>query len=231
MQPPKDPLDSLLDQWEKATPTPDHLESEVWRRIAVNDNPETTNWLGRLRAVFSRPSFSIAFAAACVLLGLFLFQLHATRQHQQRNLQLVQSYLHLIDPLLVSETGRASTPASPNLDALLAWMKTDLRLTDDQLARVRSVHEQLSPHLLLLAEKVAGMQQALASFEQARTTAGRIDFLEFATYVEARRRLDQECNESTRKLIAEASGVMTPQQRQLYLQALNPAIKSTGGSL
>jgi hypothetical protein len=230
MQAPKDPLDNLLDQWGKTTPAPDRLEPEVWRRIAVSDNPDAApGWLDRLKTVFARPSFSVAFAAACILLGLFLVQLHTSHQHAQRNVQLVQSYLRLIDPLLESDAGQTAAPKNHDLDALLAWMKTDLQLNDEQLARVRNVHEQLSPHLLALASKVAQMQQAFASFEQARTTAGQVDFLEFANYVEQRRRLDRECAESTRKLIAEASGVMTPQQRQQYLQLLNPALKTTGG--
>lgn len=233
MQAPQDPLDSLLDQWGKTTPTPDRLEPEVWRRIAVADNPDATpRWLDRLKIVFARPSFSVAFAAACILLGLFLFQLHVSHQHAQHNLQLAQSYLRLIDPLLETQPGPAAEQSQANLNALLAWMKTDLKLNDEQLARIRNVHEQLSPHLIALANKVAQMQQAFASFEQERTSAGQVDFLEFARYVEQRRRLDRECTESTRKLIAEASDVMTPQQRQQYLQLLNPALKTPGsGSL
>lgn len=232
MQTPKEPLDSLLDQWAKTTPAPDRLEPEVWRRIAVADEPDATpSLLARLKIVFARPSFSIAFAAACVLLGLFLFQLRVTRQHEQRNLQLAQSYLRLVDPLLESETGRATPPAAANLDALLAWMKSDLKLNDDQLARIRNVHEQLSPQLIALAHKVSQMQQAFAGFEQARTSEGQVDFLEFARYVEQRQRLDRECNESTRKLIAESSGVMTPEQRQQYLRLLTPSRSASSHSL
>lgn len=233
MQAPKDPLDTLLDQWGKGTPGPDHLEPEVWRRIAVADNPDDApSWLDRLKTVFSRPSFSIAFAAACVLFGLFLFQLRTSQRHAERNVQLAQSYLRLIDPLLESQPGPSVEQSNANLDALLAWMKTDLQLNDDQLARIRNVHEQLSPRLVALANKVAQMQQAFASFEQTRQSAGQVDFIEFASYVEQRRRLDRECTESTRKLIAEASDVMTPQQRQQYLQLLNPALKNPGsGSL
>lgn len=233
MQAPQDPLDNLLDQWGKTTPAPDRLEPEVWRRIAVSDNPDTApGWFDRLKTVFARPSFSVAFAAACILLGLFLFQLRVSHQHEQRNHQLVQSYLRLIDPLLESQTGLPATHGRENLDALLAWMKTDLQLNDEQLSRVRNIHEQLSPQLVSLASKVAQMQQTFATFEQTRTSAGQVDFVEFARYVEQRRHLDRECNESTRKLIAEASDVMTPQQREQYLQLLNPALKSTaGGSL
>jgi hypothetical protein len=229
MQPPKDPLDTLLDRWGQATPTPDRLDSEVWRRIAVTDNLDASpGFIERIKTIFARPSFTIAFATACVLLALLLVQVRITHQQAQRNLQLVQSYLRLVDPLLDPELN-SPTRKSENLDALLAWMKTDLQLTDQQLARIRNVHEQLSPHLLTLATQVSQMQRAFTEFEHERKSEGQIDFLEFARYVEQRRRLDRECTESTRKLIAEASDVMTPQQRQQYLQLLDPALKTTGG--
>ena len=234
MQPtPNDPLDALLDRLGQATPTPDRLEPEVWRRIAAADDiDETPNLLARIKTVFARPSFSIAFAAACVLLGLFLMEVRHSRQQAAHNVQLVQSYLRLVDPLLQPDLATATKHSGENLEALLDWMKTDLRLTDEQLARIKDVHEQLSPRLLTLAGQVAKMQQAFNQFEKERLSDGQVDFLQFARYVEQRRRLDQECTESTQRLIAEASDVMTPKQKQQYLQLLDPALKSTGsGSL
>jgi hypothetical protein len=235
MQPPKEPLDNLLDRWGQTTPAPDRLESEVWRRIAVADSPESdshadnSSLLARIKAVFARPSFSIAFGAACVLLGLFLVELRNSRQQAEHNLQLVQNYLRLVDPLLASSLNGTDPRASDNLDALLTWMKNDLQLNDQQLAKIKNVHEQLSPHLLALANQVAQMQRALTQFENERQSVGQVDFLEFARYIEQRRKLDRECGESTRRLIAEATDVMTPRQRQQYLQLLDPALKTTGG--
>ena len=235
MQPPKEPLDNLLDRWGQSTPAPDRLEHEVWRRIAVADSPDTDKpevapgLLARIKALFAQPSFSIAFAAACVLLGLFLDEVRNSNRQAQQYLQLVQSYLRLVDPLLAPAQSNADPRASANLDALLTWMKNDLQLNDQQLARIKNVHEQLSPHLLALASQVAQMQRALTQFENERQSAGQVDFLEFARYVDQRRKLDRECNESTRRLIAEATDVMTPQQRQQYLQLLDPALKTTGG--
>jgi hypothetical protein len=235
MQPPKEPLDNLLDRWGQTAPAPDRLEHEVWRRIAVVDSPDTdkpaipTSLLAHIKAMFARPSFSIAFAAACVLLGLFLVEVRTSNRQAQQNLQLVQSYLRLVDPLLAPGQNSVDPRASANLDALLTWMKNDLQLNDQQLAQIKNVHEQLSPHLLALASQVAQMQHALTQFENERQSAGQVDFLEFARYVEQRRKLDRECNESTRRLIAEATDVMTPQQRQQYLQLLDPALKTTGG--
>jgi hypothetical protein len=230
MQPPTDPLDKLLDRWGQSAPTPDRLESEVWRRIAVADTPdEAPNFFFRIKAVFARPSFTIAFTAACVLLALFIAEVRSSHNQAQRNLQLVQSYLRLVDPLLEPELNPPAARTSENLDALLAWMKNDLQLNEQQLARIKNVHEQLSPRLLALAGQVAQMQHAFTEFEKERQSAGQVDFLEFARYVDQRRRLDRECTESTRRLIAEASGVMNPKQREQYLQLLDPALKTTGG--
>ena len=120
-----------------------------------------------------------------------------------------------------------STPERPaDLDAQLAWMKTNLRLTDIQLQRIKALHEQSAPRLLALAAQVNGMQGEMAAFERERQTEDRVDFVEFARFVEERRRLDRECALSTEKLVTAAAEVMTPQQRQQYLNLLGPALKN-----
>jgi hypothetical protein len=101
MQPPSDPLDSLLDRWGKHPEPPPHLTTEVWRRIAVVDGrAERPGLLARIEAAFMRPSFAAAFIAACMLLGLFLAEVRLARLHAERGAQIAQSYLRLIDPLL-----------------------------------------------------------------------------------------------------------------------------------
>jgi hypothetical protein len=107
--PPPDPLDPLLDRWRDAPPPlADHLAPEVWRRIAAEEDPlPRPGRLVRIEEAFARPSFAVAFVAACTLLGLFLAEVRVSHLQAERNTQLVQSYLQLIDPLL--ET--AATPA------------------------------------------------------------------------------------------------------------------------
>jgi hypothetical protein len=114
---PPDPLDSLLDQWARQTPpSPEPLAPEVWRRIAMAEEPVKRSVWERLHAVFARPSFAAAFVAACVLLGLFLAEARRSRVQAEYNRELMQSYLRLIDPLLeaadrtnsVGETGAKS---------------------------------------------------------------------------------------------------------------------------
>jgi len=123
---------------------------------------------------------------------------------------------------------RNNPAATDNLSAQLAWMKTNLHLSDEQLARLRVLHEQSAPRLLALAAQVASMRTELAGFERERLATGRIDFLEIARYVDQRRALDRTCLDSTRTLVAASAEVMTPPQREHYLSLLEPALKSDG---
>jgi hypothetical protein len=47
-----------------------------------------------------------------------------------------------------------------------------------------------------------------------------VDFLEFARYVEIRRHVSRESLDSTRQLVQAAAGMMTPPQRQRYLELI-----------
>ncbi len=117
-----------------------------------------------------------------------------------------------------------------DLAAQLAWMKTNLGLDGEQLARIRALHEHSAPQLLALARQVVDMKQELAAFERERRTTGRIDFLEFAKFVEQRRELNRACLDSTRRLVAASAGLMTVAQREQYLTMLGPVRKSTEAS-
>lgn len=112
-----------------------------------------------------------------------------------------------------------------NLDCQLEWMKTELNLTNEQFARIKQIHEQSSPRLLALASEVARMREEYNAFEQERATDGRVDFIEFARFVEQRRTVDRECLTSTRRLVADASQVMNDRQRRRYLALLGPVLQ------
>ena len=107
-----DPLDALLTRsrsLQPPPPPPDALGKEVWRRIADAEISSEPSWWGRLEAVFSRPSFAAVFVAACTLFGLFLAEVRVSRMQAQRNVQLAQAYIHLIDPLLEQPTADLSS--------------------------------------------------------------------------------------------------------------------------
>jgi hypothetical protein len=105
MHPPSDPLDTLLDRLRETPEPPPHLKKEVWRRIAVVESEaERSGLWARIEAAFAVPSFSVAFVAVCMLLGLFLAEVRLSRLHAERSVQLAQSYLRLIDPLIDEST-------------------------------------------------------------------------------------------------------------------------------
>jgi hypothetical protein len=104
-----------------------------------------------------------------------------------------------------------------SLEGELAWMKTELQLSDAQFARIKELHEASSPRLRALAAQVAQMQQEFAAFEHSRRTSDRVDFIEFAQFVETRRTINRECMESTRRLVLASADVMNSRQRQRYL--------------
>ena len=113
MPAPNDPLDHLLDRWVDTPAPAEHLAAEVWRRISTAGEPEKTGWLARINEAFARPSFAVAFVAACMLFGLFLAEIRLSRLQVDYNTRLMQSYLRLIDPLLkTASSSSARTPGS-----------------------------------------------------------------------------------------------------------------------
>lgn len=113
-----------------------------------------------------------------------------------------------------------------DLSCQLSWMKSELRLTDEQFAQIKAVHEASSPRLLVLAAEVARMRDEYAAFERTRVATDRVDFIEFAHFVEQRRAIDRECLASTRRLVSAASDLLTPSQRERYLSLVAPTLRS-----
>jgi hypothetical protein len=126
---------------------------------------------------------------------------------------------------------RLHRPADPeSLDGQLAWMKSELRLSDAQYARIRELHEASSPRLRALAAQVAQMQAEFTAFENTRRATDGVDFIEFAQFVETRRNINRECLDSTRQLVQAAASEMTPLQREHYFGIVAATTPSTGPS-
>ena len=121
--------------------------------------------------------------------------------------------------------------ATDTLDGQLAWMKTELKLTDAQFARIKELHQASHPRLRAMAEQVAQMQTEFGEFERTRRATDRVDFLEFARFVESRRTLNRECLDSTRQLVLASAEVMTPNQRQHYIRLVSAAEPLVGSLL
>lgn len=121
--------------------------------------------------------------------------------------------------------------AVDTLEGQLAWMKSELRLTAPQFARIKALHQASHPRLQEMAEQVALMQTEFAEFEKTRRTTDRVDFLEFARFVETRRNLNRACLDSTRELVLASAEIMNPQQREHYLKLVTSAEPLVGALL
>ena len=121
--------------------------------------------------------------------------------------------------------------ATDTLEGQLAWIKTELKLTDAQFARIKELHQASHPRLRAMAEQVAQMQTEFGEFERTRRATDRVDFLEFARFVESRRTLNRECLDSTRQLVLASAEVMTRDQRQHYIRLVSTAEPLVGSLL
>lgn len=115
-----------------------------------------------------------------------------------------------------------------DLETQLAWMNSVLRLNEDQFARFKALHEEASPQLVEFATELQRTRAASAAFERRREETGEVDFLAFARLVEHRRAVDRDRDATARKLIETAVSVMTPDQRQRYLNLIAPALPPNG---
>lgn len=114
-------------------------------------------------------------------------------------------------------------PAGAGPDDVVAWMKSDLALTDEQFARISALHQQNSPQLREFAQQAEQMRREVEAFERVRRTEGRVDFLAFAQCLETWRRIDRDWSRATRHLVDATTDELTPDQRARYLTRLNPA--------
>jgi hypothetical protein len=121
-------------------------------------------------------------------------------------------------------------PGPGSIDGELAWMKSELSLSDAQFARIKSLHEASSPRLRALALQVVQLQAEFAAFENARRSTDRVDFVEFARFVEVRRDISRQCLDSTRELVMASASEMTPRQREHYLGIVSLAKPPTDPS-
>lgn len=121
--------------------------------------------------------------------------------------------------------------ATDTLEGQLAWMKSELKLTEPQFARIKELHQASHPRLQAMAAQVALMQTEFAEFEQTRRTTDRVDFLEFARFVESRRDLNRACLDSTKQLVLASAEVMDPDQRARYLHLVTSAEPLVGALL
>lgn len=109
----------------------------------------------------------------------------------------------------------------------LAWMRVELNLSDEQFQRIVALHQASSTQLRSLAVQIMAMQREMDAFEETRRKYDRVDFVEFARFVDDYRRVSEQAEASTRGLVLATADVMTPQQRAHYLELVQPLAPPT----
>jgi len=108
-----DPLARLFAAWKHdEPPSVPSVATEVRHRLSeLEAKRDRSSWVVRIEAVFSRPSFAAVFVSACVVLGLFLAEVQLSHRENERMARVEQSYLRLIDPLIIDSALEAVNPS------------------------------------------------------------------------------------------------------------------------
>ena len=92
-------LNALLREWQPQADLPRRFESEVWHRIALNEEKRSSwmnfDWLFRITC---QPRLAFAIVAMAVLLGTVLADWHAQRNYRHDVSASEARYIHSVDP-------------------------------------------------------------------------------------------------------------------------------------
>ena len=100
MNPETDPrLKALLHEWQPEADLPPRFESEVWHRIALNEEKHST-WLNFdwFFQITCQPRLAFAIVALAVLLGTGLANWQAVRGYHHEMAASKSRYIHSVDP-------------------------------------------------------------------------------------------------------------------------------------
>jgi hypothetical protein len=92
-------LKTLLHEWQPQADLPPRFESEVWHRIALNDE-KRSSWLNFdwLFQITCQPRLAFAIVVMAVFLGTGLANLQAVRSYHHEMAASKSRYIHLVDP-------------------------------------------------------------------------------------------------------------------------------------
>lgn len=102
----------------------------------------------------------------------------------------------------------------------LEWLHHELKLTDEQFAKVKEKHLAYRPTCEALCMKVAASQKKV----QALAQAGSIASPEIEAALQEQAAVHVECQKAMLKHLHETAAVMSPEQSQKYLDAMLPQV-------
>lgn len=114
----------------------------------------------------------------------------------------------------------ASTHDGGSMLPELEWLHHELKLTDEQFAKVRGKHLDYRPVCEALCMKVAAAQKKVQTLAQA----GNIASPEIEAALQEQAAVHVECQKAMLKHLHETAAVMSPEQSKKYLDAMLPHV-------
>lgn len=102
----------------------------------------------------------------------------------------------------------------------LEWLHHELKLTDEQFAKVKALHLAYKPVCEALCMKIAAAHRKV----QALADGGDIASVEFTAALQAQAAVRVECQQAMLKHLHESAAVMSPEQARQYLAAMLPQV-------
>jgi Spy/CpxP family protein refolding chaperone len=102
----------------------------------------------------------------------------------------------------------------------LEWLHHELKLTDEQFAKVQALHLAYKPTCEALCMKIAAAHRKV----QSLATSGDITSAEFAAALQAQGTVRVECQQAMLNHLHETAVLMSPEQARQYLAVMLPQV-------
>jgi hypothetical protein len=132
----------------------------------------------------------------------------------------------------ITRSHQQSVHKSVLLDSLpeLAWLRVDLKLTDDQFAKASALHLAYRPTCVTMCRNIADAQTRLDVL--ARSARGMTPELE--TAIQESARVHAQCRTKMLEHLYQTAGLLDDRQASRYLEKMIPhaldSTTTTGGS-
>jgi hypothetical protein len=120
----------------------------------------------------------------------------------------------------LSRGGSSHDTTSVLLDSMpeLAWLRTDLKLTDEQFSKVEQLHREYRPVCAEMCHRIAHSEADVAKLASAKN--GMTD--ELSKAIETHGRVIVECKRSMLEHLYQTASLMDEQQSRRYLDVALP---------
>lgn len=119
-----------------------------------------------------------------------------------------------------SVTTHATAHDGGSLLPELEWLRNELKLTDEQFAKVKEQHLTYRPICEALCKKVVAAQKSVHALAQAQNIASP----ELAEALQEQAAVRVECQKAMLKHLQKTAAIMSPEQARQYLDTMLPQV-------